>query len=195
MASGSQQGRLVDDHVHADDRGDGGDRQRDGGDDGEPLGRDGHLGVGPGPVELGDPHEEVSWLWLMWVTRWYWSSRSFISLMPFRGANGDQLDRPAEDLAALGGHGADGQELVPGGEEWGQELLRLLLVDRGHDPLFEQTHLPGQLGDQGLLLADDASRPARTSARRGRSVAAGRSPSGRSPVGSPASRPPAAPPD
>jgi hypothetical protein len=40
--------------VHAVDRGDCGDRQRDHRDHGEPLGGHGRLGLGPSPVELDD---------------------------------------------------------------------------------------------------------------------------------------------
>ena len=51
--------RVVDDDVHAQDRRQRRDRQGDRGDDRQPLGGDGHLGVGPGLVELDDALQVV----------------------------------------------------------------------------------------------------------------------------------------
>ena len=124
IPSGIQCVCLVDDQVHAEHRRQCRDRQRDRRDHRQPLGRDGHLRVRPGLVEL-DRSLQIGLL----AVRHH---RQVVELvdsvlqqrLPVPGPKAAMVDHPAVHLAAQRGHGADRQQTVPGPEHLVEERSR-----------------------------------------------------------------------
>ena len=95
-------------------------------DDGEALGGDGHLGVGTRAVELGDAHQKHQ-LGIADVGDGLVLVEHVLHQFQALGRRkGGQLDRSPIDLAALSGHGLDGQQLMPSREQLAEKLLRIL---------------------------------------------------------------------
>jgi hypothetical protein len=117
---------LVDDHVHAVDGRDRGDRQRDRRDHGEPLHGQGHLGVDAGLVQLDHGEHEVP---LAVADRRH--PAELVGQVVGEGAvllpdEPGQGRDPRVDVAGLGRHGARDDQLVPDQEHPLQHRIWLL---------------------------------------------------------------------